>query len=174
MKYFEIILNQQTPFAKDLINLKDKKAIFFINGFCDFARTISNLAGLAANQVAYDNTRINARFFVMVKDDIIKPIINPEIIKVYGDTAIMHEGCKTWPGKTIIAKRYYKIDVGYYTFDGSIQETLIGFDAQVFQHEMNHLDGIEEKFIYANNNVGRNEPCPCGSGIKFKKCCGVV
>ena len=21
--------------------------------------------------------------------------------------------------------------------------------------------------------VGRNEPCPCGSGKKFKKCCGV-
>lgn len=20
--------------------------------------------------------------------------------------------------------------------------------------------------------VGRNDPCPCGSGIKFKKCCG--
>jgi SEC-C motif-containing protein len=20
--------------------------------------------------------------------------------------------------------------------------------------------------------VGRNEPCPCGSGLKFKKCCG--
>jgi uncharacterized protein YecA (UPF0149 family) len=19
--------------------------------------------------------------------------------------------------------------------------------------------------------IGRNEPCPCGSGIKFKKCC---
>jgi len=22
--------------------------------------------------------------------------------------------------------------------------------------------------------VGRNAPCPCGSGVKFKKCCGVV
>lgn len=22
--------------------------------------------------------------------------------------------------------------------------------------------------------VGRNEPCPCGSGKKFKRCCGVV
>ena len=22
--------------------------------------------------------------------------------------------------------------------------------------------------------VGRNEPCPCGSGIKYKKCCGKV
>jgi uncharacterized protein YecA (UPF0149 family) len=20
--------------------------------------------------------------------------------------------------------------------------------------------------------AGRNDPCPCGSGIKFKKCCG--
>ncbi len=23
------------------------------------------------------------------------------------------------------------------------------------------------------NNVGRNDPCPCGSGQKYKKCCGV-
>jgi SEC-C motif-containing protein len=24
----------------------------------------------------------------------------------------------------------------------------------------------------ASRKVGRNEPCPCGSGRKFKKCCG--
>jgi preprotein translocase subunit SecA len=23
----------------------------------------------------------------------------------------------------------------------------------------------------AENKVGRNEPCPCGSGKKYKKCC---
>ena len=23
-----------------------------------------------------------------------------------------------------------------------------------------------------SNKVGRNEPCPCGSGMKYKKCCG--
>ncbi len=22
------------------------------------------------------------------------------------------------------------------------------------------------------DRIGRNEPCPCGSGKKFKKCCG--
>jgi len=22
------------------------------------------------------------------------------------------------------------------------------------------------------NNIGRNDPCPCGSGKKYKKCCG--
>lgn len=24
----------------------------------------------------------------------------------------------------------------------------------------------------AENKIGRNEPCPCGSGEKYKKCCG--
>ena len=28
------------------------------------------------------------------------------------------------------------------------------------------------KTIMAENKVGRNEPCPCGSGKKYKKCCG--
>lgn len=28
-----------------------------------------------------------------------------------------------------------------------------------------------KKLIKKYTNIGRNEPCPCGSGIKFKKCC---
>lgn len=34
---------------------------------------------------------------------------------------------------------------------------------------------IYEKFyrkIQLYGKVGRNEPCPCGSGKKYKKCCG--
>ena len=26
--------------------------------------------------------------------------------------------------------------------------------------------------VAAGNKVGRNDPCPCGSGKKYKKCCG--
>ncbi len=26
--------------------------------------------------------------------------------------------------------------------------------------------------VAAEKKVGRNEPCPCGSGKKYKKCCG--
>ena len=26
--------------------------------------------------------------------------------------------------------------------------------------------------IRVENKVGRNDPCPCGSGKKYKKCCG--
>ena len=28
------------------------------------------------------------------------------------------------------------------------------------------------KPMIAENKVGRNDPCPCGSGKKYKKCCG--
>jgi uncharacterized protein YecA (UPF0149 family) len=28
-----------------------------------------------------------------------------------------------------------------------------------------------ETIFNPNRNVGRNDPCPCGSGLKFKKCC---
>ena len=32
------------------------------------------------------------------------------------------------------------------------------------------LNPIKTKM--AEKKVGRNEPCPCGSGKKYKKCCG--
>ncbi len=31
---------------------------------------------------------------------------------------------------------------------------------------------IAETFKYSGERVKRNEECPCGSGKKFKKCCG--
>ena len=30
----------------------------------------------------------------------------------------------------------------------------------------------EGSFIREEPKVGRNDPCPCGSGKKYKKCCG--
>lgn len=37
-----------------------------------------------------------------------------------------------------------------------------------------HGDGSEEKKkpVVKKDRVGRNDPCPCGSGLKYKKCCG--
>lgn len=29
-----------------------------------------------------------------------------------------------------------------------------------------------ETEVHQSPKVGRNDPCPCGSGKKFKKCCG--
>jgi hypothetical protein len=30
----------------------------------------------------------------------------------------------------------------------------------------------KQKPVRSQKKVGRNDPCPCGSGKKFKKCCG--
>lgn len=42
--------------------------------------------------------------------------------------------------------------------------------------ESQRLDIIKEhkksKTVVNETKIGRNEPCPCGSGKKYKKCCG--
>ena len=30
---------------------------------------------------------------------------------------------------------------------------------------------VQKTVINSGSSVGRNDPCPCGSGKKFKKCC---
>ena len=37
----------------------------------------------------------------------------------------------------------------------------------------NQTDGSEKaRPVKKGQKVGRNDPCPCGSGLKYKKCCG--
>ena len=31
---------------------------------------------------------------------------------------------------------------------------------------------VQKKPVVKGEKVGRNDPCPCGSGKKYKKCCG--
>lgn len=35
-----------------------------------------------------------------------------------------------------------------------------------------HTDWKNSKTVVNKNKVGRNDPCPCGSGKKYKQCCG--
>lgn len=34
------------------------------------------------------------------------------------------------------------------------------------------LSDLNKTTVVNENKIGRNEPCPCGSGKKYKKCCG--
>ena len=61
-----------------------------------------------------------------------------------------------------------------------------GFTNLPSQEEFNEMKNLLRKFIIeefpemikkgiiTRNKVGRNEPCPCDSGKKYKKCCGGV
>jgi len=39
-------------------------------------------------------------------------------------------------------------------------------------HGHHHHHEAIQPFVRATAKVGRNDPCPCGSMQKFKKCCG--
>lgn len=183
---FDIIQSEQTPKVPEIGNIKEfiKENNEIINDFKEYAEIKSNAIGLAANQC-----RLNFESRFMLRLAAIKNsksherpciiAIDPKITRKYGMTRTKIEGCLTWVGKLIIAERNHFIDIEYYNTEGKlIKETHNGFQAQVWQHEINHLNGIEEKVIMRNEvppvtseGIGRNDICPCGSGKKFKKCC---
>ena len=149
--------------------------------------------GLAANQVGID-----AQVAVV---NVIEPLvlINPKII--HKEFPIDYfEGCLSYPKKGTPTKRYRDIIVqtaqsesGWY-FSGvestneargsweektkkDEQENRL-LEAICVQHEIDHLNGLtihdrenKTKPMVSQKKVGRNDPCPCGSGKKFKKCC---
>jgi len=39
---------------------------------------------------------------------------------------------------------------------------------------MSYEDVTKQEMARAKSRVGRNDPCPCGSGKKYKKCCGAA
>ncbi|KAF1772448.1 Peptide deformylase [Phytophthora cactorum] len=104
--------------------------------------------GIAAPQLAH-----NLRMFLMLKnmpeneDDLgnleYQAVLNPEIVAMSNSTKRDFEGCLSVPGYQGIVKRFEEIRVQYQDAEGrKIQETLTDFPARVFQHELDHLNGV--------------------------------
>jgi hypothetical protein len=45
---------------------------------------------------------------------------------------------------------------------------------QVIQQVITEHSGAKPTPAKSKKKVGRNEPCPCGSGVKYKRCCGAL
>ena len=54
----------------------------------------------------------------------------------------------------------------------ALEATLPEFEHTVRTGESAHHHDAPQPYVRATPRVGRNEPCPCGSGRKFKRCCG--
>ena len=148
--------------------------------------------GLAANQVGIDaNVAV-----VNVREPLI--LINP-VIKEQWDEIDYYEGCLSYPKKGVHTKRYKNVIVhteqeesdwyfsgtetgeeckGTWEAEGKKHnQELRLLEAVCVQHEiaplngMRILDRIVDTTIRNEKKIGRNEPCHCGSGKKYKKCC---
>jgi len=49
--------------------------------------------------------------------------------------------------------------------------TTVLYESKTFSKTLGYIEEEEQKPQIDTTNVGRNDPCPCGSGKKFKKCC---
>lgn len=79
----------------------------------------------------------------------------------------------------VIQSDHYKRDWLEFYADENIrkrQERWGQEDRELMEEE--HRDAIFrralEPFVHEDPRVGRNEPCPCGSGKKYKMCCGMM
>lgn len=52
--------------------------------------------------------------------------------------------------------------------------TTVLYESKTFATTLGYIEEEESKPKFDAENTGRNEPCPCGSGKKFKKCCMVA
>ena len=148
--------------------------------------------GLAANQIGYDASVA----VVNIKEPLI--LINP-VIKEQWDEIPYYEGCLSFPGKVCHTKRYRNIIVhteqeesdwyfsgaetdeeGRGTWEAESKnqdQELRLLESVCVQHEIDHLNGMRildrvvDTTIRVEKKPGRNEPCYCGSGKKYKKCC---
>jgi len=108
--------------------------------------------------------------------------INPKIEEI-DDSGIVKfvEGCLSFPGREVLTSRPKQITVSSLVGSERKMCVLTGTDSVVFQHELDHLDGklmfdrgeeLHSPYVAPPKMIGRNDPCSCGSGKKFKKCCG--
>jgi len=102
-------------------------------------------------------------------------LLNPQIINESGSFLYKGEGCLSVPGKYFTTSRYNNITI---TDDINGEKSYTGFLSVVMQHEIDHMNGIifTERRVLGDKRkslkIGRNDPCICGSGKKYKKCCG--
>jgi peptide deformylase len=124
--------------------------------------------GLAANQIG-----LLERVCIIRYEQYKMDLVNPQIIPPHGlpNKIIMDfEGCLSLPNVQKQVPRLARIHLKADNFSGLIHINNIML-ARIIQHEVMHLDG---KGIWSLVELGRNDPCLCGSKKKFKKCCGAV
>lgn len=110
--------------------------------------------GLSANQCGFSH-----RVFVMGSEEEYVAFFNPKIIGQSEEESLILEGCLSFPMMALKISRPNLIDVSYQDFNGQEHNvTLSGISAHIFQHELDHLNGI----IYTE----RAKPMALKSGLK--------
>ena len=126
---------------------------------------------LAAPQIGIDAAMFYINHPAVARDTI---ITNPNIEvnpKTSKRIVFPQEMCLSYPGVCIPTNRWNTVTLFSEEYPDGWE--ISGIGAVVMQHEMGHIDGVPfQEYEFKKINIGRNDPCICGSGKKYKKCCG--
>jgi len=135
------ILHEPDPFLRQTMkpvqDPKDPKIKKLIEDMVFTMRKAHGI-GLAATQVGFDG-----RVIVIETKDGAMSFINPEIIKKSDELEAGEEGCLSVPGQYGSVKRHARVSVQAQDTEGNSDVyDAQGLFARVFQHEIDHLNGI--------------------------------
>jgi SEC-C motif-containing protein len=119
--------------------------------------------------------------YVKAEIDYLYDSTHPDYRKGYD-----HEGTREWAEKSqwkgleIVAARGGEADTL-----GEVEFIATYSDGETVHnhHELGKFRKVDNRWLFVDGKmvtakpivstkIGRNEPCPCGSGSKYKKCCG--
>ncbi len=93
--------------------------------------------GLAAPQIG-----IPSRILIVDLGGVRRVLINPEVIEEEGES-IMEEGCLSLPNIGVQVRRKDRVLIRGWDLEcKEIHLELFGFESRVYQHEIDHLNGI--------------------------------
>ncbi len=136
-----------------------------------------------ASQATTAESLMRSRYTAYVKAEIdyLYATTHPDHCKGYD-----HEGTRKWAessewlGLEIVSSRGGEDDsLGEVEFIARFSDE----GAETVHHELGKFRKLEGKWYFTDGKmvtskplistkIGRNDPCPCGSGSKYKKCCG--
>lgn len=119
---------------------------------------------------------INKRLFVLES----KVYVNPYIEEIDEKGVNLFEVCENFPDKRIESVRYPWVEISYLENGQPATKRFRGEESQYVQFCMDWLEGtmgnvvetLKQPTVVKEEVIGRNDPCTCGSGKKYKKCCG--
>lgn len=138
------------------VDFKNDKYIEYINLLKEYCKNNAVYAlapvqiGIPKRLIYIKNTSSNMDNNFSSEYDESKIYINPKIISSSGETRFL-EGCDSCIFKKNdkiiyyagIVNRPYKIEIEYYDIEGKKHNKIIeGFEATVFSHEYDHLNGV--------------------------------
>ena len=133
--------------AKSIDNVSDEVVIQLATDLITTAEA-NNGVGIAAPQVSQ-----SCRLFILASRPSIRyphapkmnptAVINPVILGRSAETVKDWEGCLSVPGLRGLIPRHQEIEVEYTNLEGDRQKQILtDFVARIFQHELDHLNGL--------------------------------